>query len=91
MPACPPLPQQWLCLAAVATAEIQEVFMKNQNYTRKLAIVVAICLLLTGTALASVIGQLIDGYDVYLGAGAELSLLNDKKIGIATLSFRNPV
>lgn len=47
--------------------------MKAKQYSRKLAMIVAICLLMTGTALASIVGQLIDGYDVYLGAGMELS------------------
>lgn len=47
--------------------------MKTGKRLRKPVLALAISLLLTGTALASVIGELIDGYDVYLGAGAELS------------------
>jgi hypothetical protein len=47
--------------------------MKVKAYGRRLAFIVALCLLLTTTALASIVGQLIDGYEVYLGAGAELS------------------
>ena len=47
--------------------------MKIKKYSRKLKTTVVLCLLLTTTALASVAGQLIDGYNVYMGAGMELS------------------
>lgn len=47
--------------------------MKTRKSKRILTMSLAICLILTTSALASVIGTLIDGYDVYLGAGMELS------------------
>lgn len=47
--------------------------MKIRKKTRTLIAVLAACMVLTSTAIASVIGELIDGYDVYLGAGMELS------------------
>ncbi|MEG2744062.1 MAG: phosphodiester glycosidase family protein [Oscillospiraceae bacterium] len=47
--------------------------MQKKQFTRTFSLILAACLLFSSGALASVIGEVINGYETFLGAGMELS------------------